>query len=112
MYCATPPPIVADLRRPDMPRPVGGAGLPSPAAAACSACSSVLPAYEQALIGSTGAVSRRLGDLALVAAGLPADERRPPSPPSEETLGVLHLIAPPARLRPVLDHIQNLAGAA
>jgi hypothetical protein len=57
-------------------------------------------------------VSRRLGDLAMVAAGLPADERPVAVATLEETLGVLHLIAPPARLRPLLDHIHDPAGAA
>ena len=77
----------------------------------------VLPAYETALIGLTGAVSRRLGDLALAAAHLPAEERRAAFTTLDETLGVLHLIAPPSRLKPVRDHIrdlaeQELAGAA
>ena len=30
----------------------------------------------------------------------------------DDTLDVLHLISPPARLRPVRDHIEDLAGAA
>jgi hypothetical protein len=72
----------------------------------------LLPAYEKALIALTGAISRRLGDLAIVAAGLPASERMAAIATLDETLGVLHLIAPPARLRPVLDHIHDLAGAA
>jgi hypothetical protein len=68
--------------------------------------------YEKALIALTGAVSRRLGDLATIAAHLPADERRTALSTLDETLGMLHLIAPPARLRPVRDHIEHLAGAA
>jgi hypothetical protein len=71
-----------------------------------------MPGYEKALIVLTGAVSRRLGDLATVAASLPADERLTALATLDDTLGVLHLIAPPARLRPVRDHIEDLAGAA
>ena len=70
----------------------------------------VLPAYETALIGLTGAVSRRLGDLATIAAHLPADERAAALATLEETLAVLNLIAPPSRLRPVRDLIRDLAG--
>lgn len=70
----------------------------------------VLPAYETALIGLTGAVSRRLGDLATIAAHLPAAERAAALATLEETLAVLNLIAPPSRLRPVRDLIRDLAG--
>lgn len=70
----------------------------------------VLPAYETALIGLTGAVSRRLGDLAVAAAHLPADERGAAFAALDETLAVLHLIAPPSRLQPVRDLIRDLTG--
>ena len=70
----------------------------------------VLAAYETALIGLTGAVSRRLGDLATIAAHLPAAERAAALATLEETLAVLNLIAPPSRLRPVRDLIRDLAG--
>jgi hypothetical protein len=102
---------LADLRRPDTAR--------LSAALASFARSSrlfralgVLPMHEHALIELTGAASRQLGDLAVVAASLPADERPRAVATLDDTLGVLHLIAPPARLRPVLDHIRTLAGAA
>jgi hypothetical protein len=72
----------------------------------------MMPDYEKALIALTGAVSRRLGDLAIVAAHLPADERMSALAHLDDTLDVLHLISPPARLRPVRDHIEDLAGAA
>jgi hypothetical protein len=72
----------------------------------------VMPDYEKALIVLTGAVSRRLGDLATIAAHLPADERTRALATLGKTLGVLHLIAPPSRFRPVRDHIEDLAGAA
>jgi len=68
----------------------------------------VLPVHEKALITLTGAVSRRLGDLALVATHLPAGERAAAIATLDETLGALHLIAPPARLRPLRDHIDDL----
>jgi hypothetical protein len=98
-----------DLRRPDTRRLA--------AALACLArgrrlfqALGVTPDYDKALIALTGAVSRRLGDLALIAARLPAEERRTALATLDETLGVLHLIAPPSRLRPVRDHIEDLAG--
>jgi hypothetical protein len=98
-----------DLRRPDTRRLA--------AALACLARSrrlfqalGVTPDYDKALIALTGAVSRRLGDLALIAARLPAEERRTALATLDETLGVLHLIAPQSRLRPVRDHIEDLTG--
>jgi hypothetical protein len=100
-----------DLRRPDTRHLA--------AALACLARSrrmfralGMMPDYEKALIALTGAVSRRLGDLATIAAYLPPEERRTALTTLGETLGVLHLIAPPSRLRPVRDHIEDLAGAA
>ena len=72
----------------------------------------VTPDYDKALTALTGAVSRRLGDLAMIAACLPAEERPTALATLDETLGVLHLIASPSRLRPVRDHIEDLAGAA
>jgi hypothetical protein len=105
------PADAADLRRPDTARL--SAALASLARSGrLFRALRVLPVYERALIELTGAVSRRLGDLAMVAAGLPADERPVAVATLEETLGVLHLIAPPARLRPLLDHIHDPAGAA
>jgi hypothetical protein len=103
------PADMTDLRRPDTRRLAAALAAFARSRRAFRALG-VLPAYETALIGLTGAVSRRLGDLATIAAHLPADERAAASATLDETLAVLNLIAPPSRLRPVRDLIRDLAG--
>ena len=105
------PADLTDLRRPDT-RHLAAALASLARGRRLFQALGLTPDYEKALIALTGAVSRRLGDLATVAANLPAEERASALATLNETLGVLHLIAPPARLRPVLDHIEDLAGAA
>ena len=103
------PADMTDLRRPDT-RHLAAALASFARSRRAFRALGVLPAYETALIGLTGAVSRRLGDLATIAAHLPADERAAALATLDETLAVLNLIAPPSRFRPVRDLIRDLAG--